>query len=52
VTRRRGFTLLELLVVTGIVALLALMTLPSYLDRNLRAQVEAALPLACLPRGG
>jgi type IV pilus assembly protein PilA len=41
-----GFTLLELMVVVSIIAILALMTLPSYMDRIVRQQIEAALPLA------
>ena len=41
-----GFTLLEMLVVLGMVAILSLIALPSYLDRIVRKQIEAALPLA------
>lgn len=42
----RGFTLLEMLVVLGMVAILSLIALPSYLDRIVRKQIEDALPLA------
>lgn len=41
-----GYTLVEVAVVLGILAILALMSLPSYLDRIVRQQIEAALPLA------
>ncbi len=41
-----GYTLIEVAVVLGILAILALMSLPSYLDRIVRQQIEAALPLA------
>jgi type IV pilus assembly protein PilA len=41
-----GFTLLELAVVMGVIAILTLMALPSYLDRIVRKQIEAAMPLA------
>ena len=41
-----GFTLLEMLVVLGMIAILSLIALPSYLDRIVRQQIEAALPLA------
>lgn len=44
--RGRGFTLLELAVVMGVIAILTLMALPSYLDRIVRKQIEASLPLA------
>lgn len=43
---RRGFTLIEMVVVIAIIAILAVITLPSYLERNIRAQIEAAMPLA------
>src|SRR5712691_12632807 len=42
----RGFTLLELMVVIGIVAILALMAIPTYQDKFVRDQVVEALPLA------
>lgn len=42
----RGFTLVEMMAVVTIIAILALMTIPSYLDRIVKAQIEASLPLA------
>jgi type IV pilus assembly protein PilA len=48
--RRGGFTLLELMVVVGVVAILALMALPSYQDKIIRDQIAEALPLADLAK--
>lgn len=45
-SRARGFTMIELMVVIGIVAILALMALPSYQERFIRDQIVEALPLA------
>ena len=42
----RGFTLLELMVVLGVVAILALMAIPTYQDKFVRDQIAEALPLA------
>ncbi len=44
--RTRGFTLLEMVVVIGIVAILALMAIPTYQDKFIRDQIAEALPLA------
>ena len=44
-TLGRGFTLIEVIVVIGIVAILALMAIPSYQDRFIRDQINEALPL-------
>jgi type IV pilus assembly protein PilA len=44
--RPRGFTLIEMMVVLAIVAILALMLIPSYQDKLVRDQIVEALPLA------
>ncbi len=44
--RTRGFTLLEMMVVIGIVAILALMAIPTYQNKFIRDQIAEALPLA------
>jgi type IV pilus assembly protein PilA len=43
---QRGFTLTEMVVVIAIIAILATIALPTYLERNIRLQIEAAMPLA------
>jgi type IV pilus assembly protein PilA len=48
--RSRGFTLIEIMVVLGIVAILALMMVPTYHQRAVREQVIEALPLAELAK--
>jgi type IV pilus assembly protein PilA len=45
-----AFTLLEMLCVLAIIAILALFSLPSYLHRNVRLQIEGALSLADIPK--
>jgi type IV pilus assembly protein PilA len=42
----RGFTLLEMMVVIGVVAILALMAIPTYQEKFIRDQIAEALPLA------
>ena len=42
----RGFTLIELMVVVGVLAILALLALPTYQDKFVRDQIAEALPLA------
>lgn len=46
----KGFTLVEVMVAVGIVAILALMMLPTYYDSTIRAQIAEALPLADLAK--
>ena len=41
-----GFTLIEMVVALGILAILLLMALPSYTDKIVRDQIVEALPLA------
>jgi type IV pilus assembly protein PilA len=43
---RNGFTLIEMMVVVGVIAILALMTIPSFVDQYIRNQIAEALPLA------
>lgn len=42
----KGFTMVEMMAVVAVITILALMAIPSYLDRIVRAQIEASLPLA------
>lgn len=44
--RQRGFSIVEMMVVIGVIATLALMTLPTYIEKTVRDQVIEALPLA------
>jgi len=48
--RTCGFTLVEMMVVIRIVAILALMAIPTYQDKFIRDQVAEALPLADLAK--
>ena len=43
---RRGFTLIEVMVVVAVIAILAMMAFPTYQDKLVRDQVTEALPLA------
>lgn len=45
-TGARGFTLIEMMVVVAVIAILALLMAPSYIDRLIRNQIGDALPLA------
>jgi type IV pilus assembly protein PilA len=42
----RGFTLVEMMAVIAIITILAMMAVPSYLDRIIKAQIEGSIPLA------
>src|SRR5271165_647706 len=43
---RRGFTMLEIAVALAIIAILATIAVPSFLDRIIRDQIVSAIPLA------
>jgi type IV pilus assembly protein PilA len=44
--RNAGFTIIELLVILGVIAVLLLMAIPSYQHKLVRDQIVEALPLA------
>ena len=50
--RQRGFTLAEMMAVLVILAILAAIAVPSYLDRIVKAQVESALSLTDVAKRG
>ena len=45
-TSQHGFTMMEMAVVMAIIAILALLAVPSYQDRLVRDQIISAMPLA------
>lgn len=49
-TPRRGFTLIELMIVISIIGILATMAVPSFQDRVIRTQVSEGLGLAELAK--
>ena len=49
--KMRGFSMIEMMVVIGVVAILALMAMPSYQDKFSRDQIAEALPLADVAKG-
>jgi len=48
--RKAGFTIIELLVILGVIAILLLMAIPSYQHKLVRDQIVEALPLADIAR--
>jgi type IV pilus assembly protein PilA len=48
--KRAGFTMIEMMMVVGVIAVLALMAMPSYIEKIVRDQVVEALPLADLAK--
>ncbi len=47
---KRGFTMIEMMMVLGVIAILALMAAPSYMEKIIRDQIIEALPLADLAK--
>lgn len=46
ISRQVGFTVVEMMVVVAIIAILAMMAIPSQIERIVREEVKAAMPLA------
>ena len=48
----RGFSMIELVMVMAVIAILALLAAPTFLDRNVRLQVQDGIALASLAKNG
>ena len=46
-----GFTMIEMAMVLGVIAILALMAVPSYMEKIVRDQIIEAMPLADIAKG-
>ena len=46
IARHRGFSMLELMAVVAVIGILAVIAIPTYMDRIVREQVKSSLPLA------
>ena len=46
-----GFTMVEMAMVLGVIAILALMAVPSYMEKIVRDQILEAMPLADIAKG-
>ena len=51
-TREPGFTMIEMVMIMSVIAILALMAVPTLIDRNVRLQVQEAMSLASLAKNG
>ena len=51
-TREPGFSMIELVMIMSVIAILALMAVPTLIDRNVRLQVQEAMSLASLATNG
>ena len=47
----RGYSMIEIMMVVGVVAILALMAMPSYMEKIVRDQIIEGMPLADLAKG-
>ena len=47
---KRGFTMIEMMMVLGVITVLALMVAPSYMEKIIRDQIIEAMPLADLAK--
>jgi type IV pilus assembly protein PilA len=50
--KTRGFSMIELVMMLAVVAILAVMAVPTFIDRNIRLQVQEGMAMASLAMNG